>query len=57
MEHYLTLKKEEGYLWQYETYQDVIERIPYLILDVKNRKRLIFGFKPPDTGGIREFIG
>jgi len=35
-----TLKQEEVYLWQYETYLDVIERIPYFILDVYNRKRL-----------------
>jgi len=35
-----TLKQEEVYLWQYETFSDVAERIPYFILDVYNRKRL-----------------
>jgi len=35
-----TLKAEEVYLWEYETYRDVIERIPYFIEDVYNSKRL-----------------
>ena len=35
-----TLKVEEAYLWEYETYRDAIERIPYFIEDVYNRKRL-----------------
>ena len=35
-----TLKSEEVYLWEYETYRDVIERIPYFIEDVYNKKRL-----------------
>jgi transposase InsO family protein len=45
-----TLKQEEVYLWQYETHQDVIERIPYFILDVYNRKRLhsALGYRPPE---------
>ena len=29
-----TLKQEEVYLWQYETYLDVVTRIPYFISDV-----------------------
>ena len=29
-----TLKQEEVYLWEYETFSDVIERIPYFIEDV-----------------------
>jgi hypothetical protein len=31
-----TLKQEEVYLWEYETFSDVIERIPYFIEDVYN---------------------
>jgi putative transposase len=44
-----TLKVEEIYLWEYETYRDVIERIPYFIKDVYNRKRLhsSLGYLPP----------
>ncbi|MDD4765499.1 MAG: DDE-type integrase/transposase/recombinase [Atribacterota bacterium] len=34
------LKQEEVYLWQYEAFSDVAERIPYFILDVYNKKRL-----------------
>jgi len=45
-----TLKAEEVYLWEYETYQDVIERISYFIEDVYNRKRLhsSLGYLPPE---------
>jgi len=45
-----TLKAEEVYLWEYETYGDVIERIPYFIEDVYNRKRLhsSLGYLPPE---------
>jgi len=45
-----TLKQEEVYLWQYETYHDVICRIPYFIMDVYNRKRLhsSLGYRPPE---------
>jgi len=45
-----TLKQEEVYLWQYETFSDVVERIPYFILDVYNRKRLhsSLGYRPPE---------
>ena len=45
-----TLKQEEVYLWQYETFSDVIERIPYFILDVYNKKRLhsSLGYRPPE---------
>ena len=44
-----TLKQEEVYLWEYETFSDVIERIPYFIEDVYNRKRLhsSLGYRPP----------
>ena len=45
-----TLKVEEVYLWEYETYCDVIKRIPYFIEDVYNRKRLhsSLGYMPPE---------
>ena len=45
-----TLKAEEVYPWEYETYNDVIERIPYFIEDVYNTKRLhsSLGYLPPE---------
>ena len=45
-----TLKVEEIYLWEYETYHDVIEQIPYFIEDVYNRKRLhsSLGYMSPE---------
>jgi len=45
-----TLKQEEVYLWQYETFSDVVERVPYFILDVYNKKRLhsSLGYRPPE---------
>jgi len=45
-----TLKQEEVYLWEYETFSDVVERIPYFIEDVYNRKRLhsSLGYRPPE---------
>ena len=45
-----TLKQEEVYLWQYETFSDVAERIPYFILDVYNRKSLYssLGYRLPE---------
>jgi putative transposase len=44
-----TLKKEEVYLWEYDSFIDVAERIPYFIEDVYNRKRVHsgIGYLPP----------
>jgi len=45
-----TLKTEEVYLWEYQTLDDVLRRIPYFIEDVYNRKRLhaSLGYMPPN---------
>ena len=45
-----TLKVEEVYLWEYETYQDVTSRVPYFIEDVYNTKRLhsSLDYMPPE---------
>jgi transposase InsO family protein len=45
-----TIKQEEVYLWQYETFSDVVDRIPYFIEDVYNKKRLhsSLGYRPPE---------
>ena len=45
-----TLKNEEVYLWEYESFTDVVERIPEFIEDVYNRKRVHSGIQylPPE---------
>jgi len=45
-----TLKVEEVYMFEYETYKDVLERIPYFIEEVYNRKRLhsSLGYMSPE---------
>lgn len=44
-----TLKYEEVYLGNYETYEDVVERLPHFIEAVYNKKRLhsSLGYLPP----------
>jgi putative transposase len=45
-----TLKNEEVYLWEYESFTDVVERVPGFIEQVYNRKRVHSGIQylPPE---------
>jgi len=45
-----TLKVEEVYMFEYETYKEVLKRIPYFIEEVYNKKRLhsSLGYIPPE---------
>jgi putative transposase len=45
-----TLKAEEVHLADYDTFQDVIERLPYFIEEVYNQTRLhsAIGYIPPN---------
>ncbi len=44
-----TVKTEEVYLWEYQTIEDVLKRLPYFLEDVYNQKRLhaSLGYVPP----------
>ena len=44
-----SVKYEEVHLWNYETYEDVIERLPFFLEEVYNQKRLhsSIGYVPP----------
>ena len=45
-----TLKYEEVYLWGYRTIDEAVERIPFFIQEVYNKKRLhsALGYMPPE---------
>ncbi len=45
-----TLKVEEVYMFEYETYAEVLKRIPYFTSQVYNKKRLhsSLGYMPPE---------
>ena len=45
-----SLKVEEIYMWDYETYYDIVNRLPYFIEEVYNKKRLhsSLGYMPPE---------
>jgi putative transposase len=44
-----TIKYEEVHLFNYETYEEVLDRVPFFIEEVYNRKRLhsSLGYIPP----------
>lgn len=53
-----TLKVNEVYMWEYKTYLDVIDRVPYFIEEVYNKKRphSSLGYLSPEEFEKREAI-
>ena len=49
---YKTLKYEEVHLWNYETYEDVIERLPFFIEEVYNREAPSFFDRLSSAGRV-----
>ena len=45
-----TLKNEEVHLWEYESFTDIVERIPEFIEEVYNKKRVtsVIQYLPPE---------
>ncbi len=45
-----TLKDNEVYMWHYETYLDVLDRVPYFLEEVYNKKRIhsALGYVTPE---------
>lgn len=53
-----TLKVNEVYMWEYKTYLDVLDRVPYFIEEVYNKKRphSSLGYLSPEEFEKREMI-
>ena len=54
-----TLKVNEVYMWEYKTYLDVLDRVPYFIEEVYNKKRphSSLGYLSPEEFEKREREG